>query len=68
MKQELSAREIDIINGLSRGLSNLEVGAKLGISVNTVRAHIQRISEKLDTTGRAGIVGEAYRRNYLKVG
>jgi DNA-binding NarL/FixJ family response regulator len=42
---------------LARGLTNKEIGARMGVSVNTVKAFIRSVMLKLGVTTRAGIVG-----------
>ena len=43
----LTARELEVLQGLSRGHPYKEIAAELGISLSTVRTYIQRIYEKL---------------------
>jgi len=58
---ELTTREVQILAQLSEGLSNKEIGARLDISYDTVRAHLRHIYEKLHVRGRTEAVGK-----YLK--
>jgi DNA-binding NarL/FixJ family response regulator len=48
----LSAREVEILELLSRGLTNKTIGQALGISKFTVRNHVNRILEKLEVCDR----------------
>jgi DNA-binding NarL/FixJ family response regulator len=43
----LTARELEVLQGLSRGHPYKEIASDLGISLSTVRTYIQRIYEKL---------------------
>jgi DNA-binding NarL/FixJ family response regulator len=43
----LTAREMEVLQGLSRGHPYKEIASDLGISLSTVRTYIQRIYEKL---------------------
>ena len=43
----LTARELEVLQGLSRGHPYKEIAGNLGISLSTVRTYIQRIYEKL---------------------
>ncbi len=52
----LTARERDILELLSRGLSNKEIGAKLGLSQFTVRNHLAHVFEKLHVRCRTEAV------------
>ena len=58
---ELTPRETEILALLSEGLRNKEIGARLDISYDTVRAHLRHIYEKLHVRGRTEAVGK-----YLK--
>lgn len=44
---ELTTREIEILEQLTNGLSPIEIGNKLFISLSTVRKHIENIYDKL---------------------
>lgn len=48
----LSAREVEILELLSKGLTNKAIGHALGISKYTVRNHVNRILEKLEVCDR----------------
>lgn len=49
---ELSAREIEVVEAICRGRTNLEIGAALSISPFTVKNHVQRIFRKIGVTNR----------------
>jgi DNA-binding NarL/FixJ family response regulator len=48
----LSTREREILDLLTQGLSNKEIGCKLNISPFTVKNHLARVFEKLHVRGR----------------
>ncbi len=48
----LSARERDILDLLSQGLSNKEIGVRLNISPCTVKNHLARVFEKMQVRCR----------------
>jgi DNA-binding NarL/FixJ family response regulator len=50
---ELSGREMEVLQLLSRGAMYKEIGDQLGISLGTVRSHIAKIYEKLHVHSRA---------------
>lgn len=54
--QELTARELEIIQELMRGGSNQEIADRLFISENTVKNHIHNILEKLNLPNRREII------------
>lgn len=52
----LSERERAVLNGLAEGQQYKEIADALGISINTVRKHINRIYEKLQVNSRLDAV------------
>jgi two-component system NarL family response regulator len=44
---KLTKREHEIVNLISRGMSNKEIAAELNIAVHTVKSHVHNILEKL---------------------
>ncbi len=63
----LTAREREILDSLSQGLSNKEIGAKLGLSQFTVRNHLAHVFEKLHVRCRTEAV-VAYQRPEQRLG
>ena len=49
----LTARELDVLRLVARGLSSKEIAARLVISPKTARNHIEHIYVKIGTTNRA---------------
>jgi len=56
--QTLTAREHEVLVGLSHGEQYKEIAARLGISINTVRRHIMAIYDKLHVNTRLEAVGK----------
>jgi DNA-binding NarL/FixJ family response regulator len=48
----LTQRETQVLRHLALGLSNKEIGQSLGISVETVKEHVQHLLRKMDVTDR----------------
>ncbi len=48
----LTAREMEIMECLAKGMSNAEIAKELVISLNTVKRHIQNIYRKLDVPNK----------------
>lgn len=48
----LSMRELDVLDQLSRGLTNSEIAANLNISKNTVGYHLKNIFSKINVNNR----------------
>ena len=59
----LSLREMEIMDWVKVGKTNLDIGMILNISAFTVKNHLQRIFKKLDVLNRAQAVTE-YNRMY----
>jgi DNA-binding NarL/FixJ family response regulator len=58
----LSARELEVLQGLSKGHTYKQIAADLGISLGTVRTYIQRIYEKLHVHSHAEAVMKLARK------
>lgn len=57
--QSLSAREIEILQGLATGASNRELAAQLVISEATVKTHLLHVYDKLGVDNRTAAVHRA---------
>lgn len=63
---ELTPRQLEILNSMSRGYSNAEIAQMFGINEFTVREHVTNIMTKLDASNRAEAVATALRKSLLK--
>ena len=54
--EKLTAREQELVEMLAKGYSYKELSDKLGITINTVRTHLQHIYEKLHVQSRTQAV------------
>jgi DNA-binding NarL/FixJ family response regulator len=61
----LTAREVEILNAISRGFSYQETAELLTISVQTVHTHLKRIYRKLAVHSKTEAVYEADKRGLL---
>ena len=57
----LTAREVDIVRMLAKGMSNAEIAAALFIETSTVKSHLGRAMAKIGTRDRLQTVVWAYR-------
>ena len=48
----LTERELDVLQGIARGLSNQEIARELSIGANTVRSHVSSLLSKLECANR----------------
>lgn len=63
----LTSREIEVLQLISQGLRNKEVGAMLGITEGTVQIHVKNIFAKLNVNDRTGAVQVAVRRGLIRM-
>lgn len=64
--KDLSARQLEILECLNRGLNNSEIGETLGIEPLTVKTHLQILFKKLGAANRSEAVAIALRKQLLK--
>jgi len=57
----LTAREIQVLEGMSHGRSNAEIGRDLFLSEDTVKTHARRLFKKLGASDRAHAVALGFR-------
>ena len=60
----LAPRELEIFSYIGDGVTTSEIAKVLGISVNTVNSHVNRIKDKLGFKTKSGLMKYAF--NYLK--
>jgi two-component system nitrate/nitrite response regulator NarL len=63
--EPLTSRELEVLQLLSEGLSNKEIGSRLGISESTAKFHVNAIAGKLGANGRTDAVVRAARLGLL---
>jgi DNA-binding NarL/FixJ family response regulator len=66
-QSSLSARELEVIRHLGRGLSNYDLGRALGVSEHTIKSHLKAIFGKLGVADRAEAVARAYELGLVSV-
>lgn len=54
-RTHLSAREIEVIELIAKGLSNKDIASQLYLSVRTVEAHVSHILDKLGVSSRTAV-------------
>jgi len=66
-EENLSAREIEVLQLVSRGASNKEIGKALHISTATVKTHLIHIFNKLGVDDRTAAVTVALERGIISL-
>ncbi|GIG67042.1 response regulator [Phytomonospora endophytica] len=64
-RRALSARELEVLRAVARGLSNPEIGRELYIGEATVKSHLTHVFTKLGVTDRTAAVTTAIARGIL---
>lgn len=65
VQEALTPREHDVLGLLAEGLSNKEIGVRLGVSEHTVKFHVNALLRKLGAQSRTEAVVRATRRGLL---
>ena len=66
-KENLSARELDVLRLIATGNANKEIGARLSIGEDTVKKHVTNILAKLDANDRTHAVTIALKRGIIEL-
>jgi len=61
----ITARELDVLQGIAKGNSNKIIASNLNISEHTVKNHLRNILSKLDASDRTHAVMIALKRGFL---
>ena len=61
----LSGREVEVLEGMSRGKSNAQIGRELYLSEDTVKTHARRMFRKMGAADRAQAVALGFRWGLL---
>ena len=63
----LTGRQTEIVQSLTRGLTNKDIAEQLGLSIRSVEDHVDRILERIGAANRAEAVAIALRKHLLKI-
>ena len=65
LEQKPTARETEVLQLVSQGLVNREIGERLFLSEETVKSHVRHILAKLQARSRAHAVAIGFRRGLI---
>lgn len=65
LEQEPTGREIEVLQLISDGLVNREIGQRLFLSEETVKSHVRHLLAKLQARSRAHAVAVGFRRGLI---
>ena len=65
LREDLTSRELQVLELLAQGLTNKQIAHDLDISDNTVRSHVNNIMEKLQVSDRTEAVAHALKKGVL---
>jgi len=64
-QQEPTRREVQVLQLVSEGLVNREIGERLFLSEETVKSHVRHLLAKLQARSRAHAVAVGFRRGLI---
>ena len=65
---ELTEREVEVLSGIGRGLTNDEIAAELFLSPATARTYVSRLLTRLEARDRAALIVLAYETGLVRPG
>ena len=65
LEQEPTSREVEVLQLISDGLVNREIGERLFLSEETVKSHVRHLLAKLQARSRAHAVAVGLRRGLI---
>lgn len=65
LSDPLSPREMEVLWGIAKGFSYVQIALQLGISINTVPSHVKAIYRKLRVDNRSSAVYEAVQHGII---
>lgn len=67
LSEPLSPRELEVLWGIAKGFSYVQIALQLGISNNTVPSHVKAIYRKLRVDNRSSAVYEAVQHGIIRI-
>jgi len=66
-RYQLTVREEEVLTFLQTGMPNKAIAARMGLSANTIRVHIQNVLRKLDAKNRTEAANKAQHANGFRL-
>jgi DNA-binding NarL/FixJ family response regulator len=66
-REDLTARETEVLRRLAQGLSNKEIAEALSISEETVKTHVSNVLAKLEAENRAQAIVQGLKRGLVSL-
>ena len=63
--EQLSRRELEVLQLIARGLNNVQIGEELYIAESTVKKHVSNIYTKLELNSRAEVTAWAWKNGFV---
>jgi two-component system NarL family response regulator len=63
----LTPRETEVISLVATGMTNAQIGERIGRTEETVKVHVKNILQKLDARDRTEAVTVAVRRGFIRL-
>jgi DNA-binding NarL/FixJ family response regulator len=57
---DLTSKEYEVLQDLCQGMTNKQLSDKHYISINTVKTHVRKILEKMETPNRASVIHKIF--------
>ena len=67
LRSSITARELEILEMIAKGLTNKQIASALSISENTVRNHLNSIMEKLEVSDRTEAATTAIQQGIIRL-
>ena len=64
---DLTARQMEILHSVARGLTNEDIAKQLGVSANAIKHHLSSIFAKIGAANRAEATNIALQKHLLKL-
>lgn len=65
MAEELTARELEVLRWIAKGLTNAQIAQELSISEYTVETHRKNLNHKLAANNTATLLMKAREKGFL---